>query len=349
MTNGMELAARHDAAGRHDDALNALAVATRDGDLDAMTELGKRLIVGDRAPYLPRDGAGLLADAARGGNAEASVRLACLTALGAHVEQSWDAAFALLAHAAELGSESARGQLRVLARRTAGAPGENWRELARSVDLTAWLTPLPGRSLHEAPLVRQFSGFVDDSACDWLIERGRGRLRPAMIYSGADVRDVKDQMRTNRLAVLDLAFIDLVNVVVQYRIAAACGMPIANFEGPTVLNYQVGEQITEHTDFVNPTMPTYEKEIATRGDRAITFLVYLNGDYDGGATDFPLLHVRHKGSRGDGLFFVNVLPTQKPDTRAVHAGLPPTRGEKWVLSQFIRTRAVFNSPAENVA
>ncbi len=77
--------------------------------------------------------------------------------------------------------------------------------------------------------------------------------------------------------------------------------------------------------------------------------VYLNGDYDGGATDFPLLHVRHKGSRGDGLFFVNVLPTQEPDARALHAGLPPTRGEKWVLSPFIRTRVVFNSPAENVA
>jgi prolyl 4-hydroxylase len=76
--------------------------------------------------------------------------------------------------------------------------------------------------------------------------------------------------------------------------------------------------------------------------------VYLNGDYDGGATQFPLINVRHKGSRGDGLFFCNVTPDGKPDGRAVHAGTPPTRGEKWVLSQFIRSRAVFNSPAENV-
>jgi hypothetical protein len=33
----------------------------------------------------------------------------------------------------------------------------------------------------------------------------------------------------------------------------------------------------------------------------------------------------------------------------MHAGLPPTRGEKWVLSQFVRSRAVLNTPAENAA
>ena len=347
MSSGLELAAQHDAAGRHDDAVNALAVATRDGDLEAMTALGTRLVVGDRAPFLPQDGASLLADAARG-NAEAAVRFACMSALGAHVDQSWDRALALLAHAAELGSESARGQLRVLRGRESPSSSKSWRELAREIDLAAWLTPTPGKTLHDAPLVRQFSSFVNDAACEWLIERGRSGLRPAMIYSGADVRDIKDDMRTNSLAVLHLGLIDLVNVVVQYRIAAACGMPVANLEGPTVLHYKVGEQITDHTDFVNPTMPHYAQEIATRGDRLITFLVYLNGDYDGGATRFPLIDVRHKGNRGDGLFFCNVTPDGKPDGRAVHAGTPPTRGEKWVLSQFIRSRAVFNSPAENV-
>jgi hypothetical protein len=350
MSNALAVANQHDAAGRHDDAINALAVAAKDGDADAMTELGKRLISGDRAPYLPREGAGMLVDAARAGAVEATLRLACLSALGAHVEQSWEGALDLAGRAAALGSEAARGQLRVLARRD-GDPARNddWQELARGVDIGAWLVPQQGTTLHEAPLVRHYSSFLGDAACRWLIARARHRLRRAMIYSGTDAGDITHEMRTNSAAVMHLGSIDLVNVVVQYKIAAACGVPVDNLEGPTVLHYAVGEEITDHTDFINPRTRHYGKEIATRGERCYTFLVYLNDEYDGGETDFPLLKVRHKARRGDGLQFSNALSTGPPDPRSVHAGLPPTRGEKWLLSQFVRSRAVFNTPAENVA
>ena len=40
MTAGTARAAQHDAAGRHDEAINELARATQAGDIDAMTELG---------------------------------------------------------------------------------------------------------------------------------------------------------------------------------------------------------------------------------------------------------------------------------------------------------------------
>ena len=350
MSDALELAARHDAAGRHDEAVNALAKATGSGDVAATTELGKRLLTGDRAPYLPRDGAGLLADAARAGGVEATLRLACLSALGAHVAQSWAAALNLVGTAAALGSDEARGQLRVLAGREPDrARGEDWRDVARVVDVARWLTPPRGTALNEAPLVRHYADFVAAAACAWLIERAQHRLRRALIYSGTAGGDIKHEMRTNSAAVCHLGHMDLVNVVVQYRVAAACGVPVDNLEGPTVLHYAVGEQITDHTDFLNPRMANYAEELATRGERCFTLLTYLNDDYEGGETDFPVLGVRHKARRGDGLLFANALASGERDPRSRHAGWPPTRGEKWVLSQFVRTRAVFNTPAENVA
>lgn len=348
MTSGLELAAQHDAAGRHDDAVNALAVATKQGDLEAMTELGKRLIIGDRAPYLPKDGAGLLSDAARNGNVDAALRLATMTALGAHVPQSWQQAIGLLVHAAELGSASAHAQLRILAGHSASEGGNDWRALARSIDLPSWLSPVPGKTLNEAPPIRVFPGFVNDAACDWLIEQMRPTLKPARIYSGDQVRDIEDEMRTNSVGPLHLGCIDLINVVVQYRIAAVTQLPIDNFDGPTALHYAVGEEIKDHYDYVNPKIPNYETEIKTRGERLITFLIYLNDDYDGGETAFPAVNVSHKGKRGDGLLFVNTRPDGKPDSRSVHAGRPPTRGEKWLLSQFVREHPVFNTPAESL-
>src|SRR5690554_5011631 len=206
MIGGVALAAKHDAAGDHDEAINVLARATQAGDIEAMTELGKRLVVGDRAPLLPEDGARFLADAMQAGSSEAALRLAAMAALGAHMEQSWGVALGLLVRAAEQGSETARGQLQVLAGRAPSdtEPPESWRGLAESIDLDAWIAPVSGVTLHEEPAVRRFPGFVTEQACDWLIARARGRLKRALIYDPDYGGDVADEMRTNSAAGFDL-------------------------------------------------------------------------------------------------------------------------------------------------
>jgi prolyl 4-hydroxylase len=70
----------------------------------------------------------------------------------------------------------------------------------------------------------------------------------------------------------------------------------------------------------------------------MTFLLYLNDDYEGGETEFPVIGLRWKGRKGEGLFFWNVQPGGAPDERTLHAGAPVSRGEKWVLSQWIEGR-----------
>ena len=349
MTSATALAAQHDAAGRHDEAINELARATQAGDIDAMTELGKRLVLGDRAPLLPEDGARFLADAMRAGSTEAALRLATMAALGAHTEQSWPTALALLVRAAEQGSQSARGQLCVLARRArTDSPPEGWRGVAAGIDLGAWLAPAPGVTLHEQPTVRYFPKLVPDEACDWIISRSRGRLRRALIYDPEHGREVADRMRTNSATGFDLMDADVVQIAIQHRMARLIGVPVHHMEGPTVLHYEIGQEITEHFDFVNPRIPRYDEEIRTRGERIGTFLVYLNDDYGGGETEFPQLGVRHKGRRREGLYFTNALPDGTPDHRMVHAGRPPTSGEKWIVSQFVRSRPALNARAERV-
>jgi hypothetical protein len=340
MQDALSLAAQHDHAGRHDDAINALARATQGGDLEAMAELGKRLVVGDRAPLLPQDGAGLLVDAARAGHAEAACRLAVLTALGAHVKQSWNDALALLAFAAERGAQAARGQLEVLSGFAPSGGDRDWREIAARLDMKLWATAPAGTTLCANPLVRVFPEFVTDAVCDWLIAQARPSLQRALIYDPVGGQDIADHMRTNSAAGFDLMHADLVHIAVQTRMSAATRVPVDQMEGPTILHYAPGEEITNHYDFVNPRIPNYREEIERRGQRIITFLVYLNDDYEGGETDFPELGLRYRGGRRNGLFFTNALPNGEPDLRMVHAGLPPKDKEKWLMSQFIRNRAV---------
>src|SRR5262249_47930296 len=109
---------------------------------------------------------------------------------------------------------------------------------------------------------------------------------------------------------------------------------------PAILHYDVGEQITDHYDFIDPASPNYAAQIARQGERVVTFLVYLNDDYARGETEFPRFALRHKGRRGEGLYFANALASGEPDRRALHAGRPPESGEKWIVSQFIRSRAL---------
>jgi len=325
----IEMAERHDAAGRHDDAIDCLARATQRGDVEAKTRLAKRLIVGDRAPLLMREGAVFMREAAIEGGAEAAALLAVLAAAGLGGRQDWPRALELAQLAAARGWQPAAEQLEVLA--SLSAPRADAASRGRVPP------PIP---LHDDPSVRLFPSFLTDEVCAWLIERSRGRLVRARVYDAATKTDVVSEKRTNSSASFNLMETDLVHLMVQTRISAATGLPFAQMEGATVLHYAPGEEISNHYDFVDPSMPGYEEEVRTRGERVMTFLVYLNDDYDGGETEFPRLGIRHKGRRGEGLSFINALPDGTPDRRTWHAGRPPARNEKWILSQFIRNRPV---------
>lgn len=343
MREELACAEAHDAAGRHDEAINALARATRAGDVEAMTRLGKRLATGDRAPFLPRDGIGFLIDAANAGGAEAPARLAFLFAVGAYLQQSWDEALRYLVAAAERGWGPARDQLLLLG--TDAEPAiiraENtdcWGRIAEAIEIDSWAQVMDGVTLLEAPLVRSWPEMIPAHICRWIIEQSSSRLQRARVYDAVEGADKTHSIRTNRTATFNLMETEFVHALIQTRMALNAGVPLANLEAPAVLNYRVGEQIGDHYDFVDPRTPSYAEEIRLRGQRVITFLLYLNDDYQGGETAFPKLGVSHRGRCGEGLLFVNALPDGSPDLRTVHAGRPPQSGEKWIVSQFIRDR-----------
>jgi hypothetical protein len=345
----VERAERSDAAGAHVDAIGHLAAGARKHDVEAMTRLGKRLLVGDRSPCLPKDGAGLIADASARGGAEAAAVLAVLHAVGASRGHGVQTGLQSLIVAAERGWPAAREQLTVLAggpnddhadgAARAPSPGTNWRAVGQAIDLAAWQAPPAATDLSKSPLVRSYASFASAAMCRRFIELARGRLSRALVYEAISREVMAKPTRTNTAAVFNLVDTDFVLVLAQLRMASCLGVPLRQFEAITVLHYDEGEEITDHYDFVDPSLPTYAQEIAEKGDRVVTFLVYLNDDYEGGETAFPRLEISHKGKRGAALFFVN-SEHGRADTRTLHAGRTPIGGEKWIVSQFVRDRAV---------
>ena len=333
-----------DERGNHGEAINHLVAGVRKGDVEAMTRLGKRLLVGDRAPLLPNDGIGLLVDASERGGGEAAALVAVLFGIGVSRRHDLAAALEYLVVAAERGWPPAQAQLAALAGERAGTLEPHgagwWRRLAASIDLSAWLTPPPPRELNDSPAIRSYPNFLSPTVCRWLIERARPLLSRALVYDGITKQTRAHPARNNNAAIFGLLDTDFVFVLVGRRICSCLNVPFGYLEAPAVLHYAEGREIKEHFDFVDPHVPGYEQEIALRGQRVATFLLYLNDDYSGGQTEFPRLGISHKGHTGEGFFFSNALADGRSDLRTLHAGRPTIRGEKWIVSQFIRNRPV---------
>ena len=338
------LAQSHDAAGRHTEAIDWLARAAQTGDAEALTRLGLRLLTGRDAPFLPAEGARMLANAVDRGSAEAMESLAVLIGAGFYARQSWDAALDLLAQAAEAGSHSARGQLALLTGKS--ADGGAWRDLRRTVDVARWTGPAETRSLSESPRVLAVSAVIPPEVCDWIIGQSAGRLERAELYDPKTGKPMQGtETRLNRIANFDLAGTNLANLFVQARMAATIGAPMQMLEAFAVLHYVPGEEYGDHYDFLDPAIPAYAAELAQRGQRVATCLIYLNDDYEGGETEFPKLGLRFRGRKGDALIFFSTDASGGPDLRTVHRGCTPTSGEKWLLSQFFRNRPVVGGDA----
>ncbi len=249
-----------------------------------------------------------------------------LTAIGLGVAPDWNAALDLLARAAELGAATAIAQQDLL---------QGW-----GGGLPAWLNaPAPRPLLADGPAVLAIEGFLPPAICEHLSARAAGISAPALVYDPRTGEARREAVRTNDAARFELPEMDVVLAVVRERIARTAGLPVAGLEWTQVLRYAVGQSFDWHVDWLDPANPAYAEDLRRRGQRIATCLVYLNEDYEGGETAFEAGGLRWRGRKGDALLWANTLPDGSADPRTRHAGLPPTRGEKRVLSQWLRGRA----------
>lgn len=316
-----------------DEPLSELRMRAGSGNGEARLALGLRLLGGEGEAA---EGAALIEAESEAGDADAAALLATLEAIGAARPQSWARALDFLELAARRGSGRARAQLAMLGR--SDSEGD-WKRLRDSVDIAALTAAPPRRPVSEQPRIRVIEGFASPAECDWVIAIARGRLNPAWVWDPVTGQNRPDPSRTNRGLDLGVAEMDLVVQVLRARISAASNLPLPVFEPAQIMHYSVGQEFRPHHDFLDPGQAGDRAQIARLGQRIATFLLYLNDDYEGGETEFLKTGFSYRGRQGDGLLFANVDSAQAPDPLTTHAGRPPTKGEKWILSQWIRDRS----------
>lgn len=298
----------------------------------------------------PGGAADLLKEAADAGDPLAARELALWLLIGEFVKRDLPASRALFERAASLGDTYASAVARAF---IAGGIGgrSDWpravsmlRDAAESDDEAAQqlkliehmhLTPdgdpdgaFPFETLSAEPDVRLFPSLFSKAECDYLIHAARPGLRPSVVVDPHTGRQVPNPVRTSSAAAFPFVDENPAIHALNRRLAAASASDVRAGEPLQVLCYAPGQQYRQHSDALPDVAPTQQ--------RALTFLVYLNEDYDGGETHFPALGIEVRGRLGDGLLFRNASPGGTPDPLALHAGLPVTRGVKHLASRWIR-------------
>lgn len=321
--------------------LRYLLAAARLGDAGALRQLALLSVCHLRWDLLRP----LLDASARRGDAAAVYALACCYAggIGGPPEPALAAAISR--------GEAARSQYlgqrldqdlrkQNLAASAAEPPALNldWLLLEQALPHFAADIPLPrAETLHEAPLIRRLPGVIHPLVLDSVINLAAPLARRSQIVDARTGEVRADPMRTSSHVTLGPRQHDHVLEALERSISRVCGVPSLNSEFLQILRYQPGEEFRPHVDYFNESGAGAYQSLADGGQRAQTVLMYLNDDYTGGSTCFPQLQLDVKGRRGDMLHFHNLGADGLGHRDTLHAGRPVVAGEKWLLSQWIRS------------
>lgn len=207
----------------------------------------------------------------------------------------------------------------------------------------------PGTRLHAAgreilvhsraddPVFAALGNVLDAGECRSLIEMARPRLKPSTLVDPVTGQDIVSDKRTSDGMFFRPAENDFI-ARLDRRLSALMNLPLENGEGLQVLHYPTGGYSEPHFDYLQPTNAANRESIARSGQRVSTLVSYLNDVPEGGQTVFPKLGWAVSPLRGNAVYFEYCDAAGRVDPRSLHASAPVTRGEKWVVTKWMRQR-----------
>ena len=174
-------------------------------------------------------------------------------------------------------------------------------------------------------------GVLTPDECRYIIEQAEQKFAPSTVVGTTS----PDASRTSQTA-----WISRNDPVAQKVFAWALektGKTLEHCEDLQVVKYGPGMYYREHHDSCcddSQGCLDFERE---GGQRVMTLLVYLNDDFTDGETHFPKLDRKMKAPPGSGIAFWPLGRDERMcHPKALHAGLPPSSGVKYVCNAWVR-------------
>ncbi|MDQ0033256.1 prolyl 4-hydroxylase [Variovorax boronicumulans] len=216
-------------------------------------------------------------------------------------------------------------------------PSEPVARLAPGTRILAVDREIVVHSRGEDPVFAALGNVVDADECKALIEMAKPRLKPSTLVDPMSGRDVVSDKRASWGMFFRLGENDLV-ARLDRRLSALMNLPLENGEGLQLLYYPTGAGSEPHHDYLAPTNAANRESIARSGQRVSTLVTYLNDAPEGGQTVFPQLGLAVSPIRGNACYFEYCDGNGRVDARSLHASAPVTRGDKWVMTKWMRER-----------
>ena len=189
-------------------------------------------------------------------------------------------------------------------------------------------TALPGNKI-----VRIVDDFLNKEDCEYIIQLADGHFGRSKVLTE---KDTEHYARTSYSAYLKFPEDEVLNRI-RKKAAHLIEMPEKNFESFQVVAYAIGQEFQNHYDTFSEDLAIGQEHLARGGQRKYTMLVYLNDEFDGGATHFPNIDRVVYPKQGSVLIFDNLDEQGKVVEASLHAGLPVFKGKKYAMNIWIRT------------
>ena len=312
----MVLAHQLVAEGKTAHAIATLENAGIAGDVDSLMQLAVWHLAGHPVPRNLARARHFLRSATAIGHVDAALMEIALTANGSGAVADWQGALALLQTAAQHDPVAA-DQIALIE--------------TMQIDALGWPTCNPAAMvLSESPRIARAHCLFTPAECAHVATIAAELLEPSTVLDPRSGRRIAHPIRTSDSGAIGPAKENMVIRALNMRIAAATGTDVEQGEPLTILHYRPGQQYRPHLDTID----------GAANQRIKTVLVYLNDNFEGGETAFPLVPLTFKPGIGDAIIFDNTLPDGSTDTRLRHAGLSVRRGVKWLSTRWIRAKPV---------
>jgi len=187
------------------------------------------------------------------------------------------------------------------------------------------------------PNLALLGGVMTPDECAQLIALARPRLGPSQVVDPQTGADVTASYRNSTGMFFRLEEAPFI-ARLDRRLSLVMNSPVENGEGLQVLRYGEGGATAPHFDYLLPTNDANRASIARSGQRIATLLIYLNEVEAGGETVFPHAGFNVTPQPGNGIYFESCNSLGQLDRQSLHAGRRVTKGEKWVVTKWMRQR-----------
>ena len=192
--------------------------------------------------------------------------------------------------------------------------------------------------------IEEIPNFLTEEECDKIIEISKNKLVPSLVYTGnkdlyitenrksqqcwLDEDATTFKIKDDKIFIKKLSdkIKDYTNTHNKYH------------EQLQVVNYGSGGFFIPHYDACDGDSEYCERMNGNNGPRYLTFMVYLNDDFEGGETIFPVINKLVKPAKGKAVLFRNVNDNGNIINQSFHGGEPVKSGEKWIINKWIHIK-----------